>query len=123
MKINAVNGISVVNQTKTTKSNYTTKPTAQYKQINDISNVCYKPLSFGRSVAEHKSWGAQIDPQTKEASFKILTYPDTKKVTVTVEKRDRNLPPQTYELENKGEGIFETAQKIPAGEVEHGDRY
>ena len=123
MKINAVNGISVVNQTKTTKSNYTTKPIAQYKQINDISNVCYKPLSFGRSVAEHKSWGAQIDPQTKEASFKILTYPDTKKVTVTVEKRDTNLPPQTYELENKGEGIFETAQKIPAGEVEHGDRY
>ena len=123
MKINAVNGISVANQRKATKSNYTTKPTAEYKQINDISNICYKPLSFGRSVAEHKSWGAQIDPQTKEASFKILTYPDTRKVTVTVEKRDSKQAPQTYELENKGEGIFETAQKIPAGEVQHGDKY
>ncbi len=124
MKINAVNNVLGINAKKQIKaSNYSTSTVANNKQINDISNVCYKPLSFGRSVAEHKSWGAQIDPNTKEASFKILTYPDTKRVTVTVEKRDTNLPPVTYELQNKGEGIFETAKKIPAGEVEHGDRY
>ncbi len=123
MKINAVNNVTVLNTKKEQKATYSTKPTASNKQITDISNICYKPLSFGRSVAEHKSWGAQIDPKTKEASFKILTYPDSKSVTVTVEKRNSKKAPITYVLENKGEGIFETAQKIPAGEVEHGDRY
>ena len=122
MKINAVNNVTNQNLKKEVKVNNTTNPTANYKQITDISNICYKPISFGRSVAEHKSWGAQIDPETKEASFKILTYPDTKKVTVTVKKRG-NKKEQTYELENKGNGIFETAKKIPAGEVAHGDRY
>ena len=54
----------------------------QDKQINQLSNVCYKPLSFGRSKAEHKSWGGVINPETKDVSFKLLTYPDTKKVIV-----------------------------------------
>ncbi len=122
MKINAVHNYTALNTKKEVKTSYATQPTANHKQITDISNICYKPLSFGRSVAEHKSWGAQIDPKTKEASFKILTYPDSKKVTVTVEKRNSKQT-TTYELENKGEGIFETSQKIPAGKVEHGDRY
>lgn len=99
------------------------KNTQQCKQINELSNICYKPVSFGRTWAEHKSWGAHIDPKTKETSFKILTYPDTKKVVVTVEKRNNPDNKKEYELENKGNGIFETSTKIPAQEVEHGDRY
>jgi len=95
---------------------------AEEKHV-DISNICYKPLSFGRSWAEHKSWGAVIDPQTKEASFKILTYPDTKKVTVTVQKGNNPKSQKTYELRNQGNGIFATDKKIPAGEVENGDKY
>lgn len=121
MKINAVNGISTQKINKQTQQNLTAT-NVLYKQINDISNVYYKPMSFGRSSAEHKSWGAQIDPTTKEASFKILTYPDSKKVTVTVQKRNSKNK-KFYELENKGNGVFETAQKIKAGEVEHGDKY
>ena len=54
--------------------------------MKELSNVYYKPLSFGRTWAEHKSWGAVINPDTKEASFKIFAYPDTERITVTVEK-------------------------------------
>ena len=115
MKINAVNNISSKSLKKETKELNSTNKTANYKQITDISNICYKPISFGRSVAEHKSWGAQIDPETKEASFKILTYPDTKKVTVTVKKRGTKKE-LTYELENKGNGVFETGKKIAVRE-------
>lgn len=122
MKINAVNVISAQKTNKMFKQNLTATKNIQYKQINNISNVCYKPITFGRSVAEHKSWGAQIDPTTKEASFKILTYPDSKKVYVTVDKQNSQKT-QTYELENKGNGIFETPNKIKPGEVEHGDKY
>lgn len=123
MKVNSINCIAKNGNIVTKKSQTkATKPESN-TQISQLSNLFYKPISFGRSEAEHKSWGAQIDQTTKEASFKIFTYPDTKKVTVTVEKRDRDGELKTYELENKGYGVFETANKIPAGEVEHGDRY
>ena len=123
MKINNISAITTITN-KETKTNQ--KQNAQYTshpQMKSLSNVYYTPISFGRSIAEHKSWGAKIDPITKEASFKILTYPDTKRVTVTVEKRDSKKEPKTYELENVGEGIFQSKRRIPAGEVEHGDRY
>ncbi len=94
-----------------------------YKQIDNLSNIYYKPLSFGRSLSEHKSWGAVIDPKTKETSFKIFTYPDTKSVNVTVENKNNSNKPKVYELQNKGNGIFETPQKLPAGEIKAGDKY
>ena len=93
------------------------------KQIKEIPNIYYKPLSFGRSMKEHNSWGARINPDTKEASFKILTYPDTQKVEVVVQKRNNPENEKTYQLKNKGEGIFETPIPIKAGEVENGDTY
>lgn len=124
MKITSINniGINTSRGIKYGQKNPTSLPFSN-AQINDISNIYYKPISFGRSTAEHKSWGAQIDPETKETSFKILTYPDSKKVTVTVKKRNSRGQEKTYTLDNRGNGIFETAKKIPAGEVEHGDRY
>ncbi len=93
------------------------------KQLNTISNVYYQPVSFGRTLAEHKSWGAQTDPKTKEISFKLFTYPDSKKVTVTIEKRNNEQDKQTYEMVNKGNGIFETEKKIPPSKASQGDRY
>ncbi len=94
-----------------------------YNQINKLSNVYYQPVNFGRSLKEHKSWGAQVDPVTKEVTFKIFTYPDSKKVEVTVEKKGNEKNTKTYELRNSGNGIFETPYKIPAKEVSHGDKY
>ncbi len=124
-----INGISYQEIMK--NGNYTKKPLnnsknnvlSGYKQIESISNICYKPLSFGRSKAEHKSWGAIIDPETKDVSFKLFTYPDTKKVTVKVQKRNDEKSERTYELVNKGNGIFETPERIPSSEIAHGDRY
>ncbi len=123
MKINKVDGV-VNSQPKNNNSKLEKQAlNQQYNQINEISNVCYKPISFGRSWAEHKSWGAVIDPKTKETSFKILTYPDTQRITVTVEKKGNKHDVREYELVNRGNGIFETENKIPSGEIEHGDSY
>ncbi len=90
-------------------------------QIKELTNIYY-PVSFKRTVAEHESWGAKIDPKTKQASFKIFTYPDTKSVTVTVEKA-KNGKIKKYELKNMGEGVFQTEKKLPKGKVNHGDSY
>ena len=78
-------------------------------------------ISFKRSWKEHKSWGAVVDPETKDVSFKIFSYPDTKKVTVNVKKPNGTI--LQYKLEKKENGIFETPQKIPSNEVQHGDSY
>lgn len=124
VKVNNINNVnSIVPYAVIVNNNKKNDSAKHYPQINELSNVCYKPLSFGRTKAEHKSWGAVIDPNTKEASFKILTYPDTKKVTVTVEKRSNRNNKKEYELTNQGKGVFATDKKIPAGEVENGDIY
>ena len=122
MKVNGINSIQNIKQAEVVK-NSTNKNVHPKQQINELSNICYKPLSFGRTWAEHKSWGAIVDPKTKETTFKLLTYPDSKRVTVTVTKANDETKQKTYELENQGNGIFMTAEKIPAGEVEHGDKY
>ncbi len=123
MKVSKINtqNLNIYNQPAQKQSNNKTQDTAQ-KEIKELSNIYYKPISFGRSEKEHKSWGANIDPVTKEVSFKILTYPDTQAVTVTVKKRGKKSE-RIYELKNKGEGVFESYRKLPKGEVEHGDRY
>lgn len=123
MKIQQVNGIGLISPKKSQKSLKNEANNNTREQIKELSNIYYKPISFSRSWKEHESWGGRIDPKTKEASFKILTYPDTKKVVVTVKKRNDEKQTKDYVLENKGKGIFETAEKIPAGEVEHGDKY
>ena len=124
VKINKINSANNVKMTGNIDVNSAkTNTFSSYNQINELTNIYYKPLSFGRTTVEHKSWGAQIDPKTKQASFKILTYPDSKKVEVTVEKKDNPKQRKTYELINCGNGVFETPHKINSGEVEHGDRY
>lgn len=122
MEINKFTNVQNVNNNSSASETKIEKSAIPVKNI-ELSNVCYKPLSFGRTWSEHKSWGAKIDPDTKEVSFKILTYPDTKGVTVTVEKRDNRDEKRTYELQNKGNGIFETKNKISGNEVSNGDIY
>ena len=73
----------------------------------ELSNVYYKPISFGRRIEEHRSWGARINPDTKEVSFKIFTYPDSKRVTAVITKKDNPAIKKEFELENKGKGVFE----------------
>lgn len=104
-----------------TKNQKQTKPVNSNNQIKELTNIYY-PVSFKRSVAEHESWGAKIDPETKETSFKIFTYPNAKSVTVTVEKA-KSGKIKNYELTNTGEGIFQTKKKLPKGKVAHGDSY
>ncbi len=123
MKINSINNVGSIKQNPAVLKTEKTSETNNAQQIKSLSNICYKPISFGRTWAEHKSWGATIDPKTKEASFKLLTYPDTKAVIVNVTKKDNPESRKAYELKNQGNGIFATEKNIPAGEVEHGDKY
>ena len=122
MKINKINSINNIPAIKANTSTETNK-TPEQKEINELSNVYYKPITFGRTAREHKSWGAQVNPKTKEVSFKILTYPDTKKVEVTIEKKYNPRITNTYTLENKGSGIFETKRPISPEDAANGDKY
>lgn len=123
MKINAISSYSVLHGNKIygQREFSQTQANNSNKQIKELTNLYY-PVSFKRTKEEHESWGAKIDPITKEASFKIYTYPDTKSVTVNVQKA-KNGEIAKYELVNKGNGIFETEKKIKKGKVEPGDSY
>lgn len=89
--------------------------------INPYLNII--SLSFKRRMEEHQSWGANVDPDTKEVSFKIFTFPDAQGVDVKI--YDRNNPEKfkIYSLNNKGEGIFETDKSLSATDVIAGDKY
>lgn len=92
-------------------------------QNQELSNLCYKPLSFGRKLEEHRSWGAKIDPETKELSFKIFTYPDAKKVEALIIRNEQEIKkPFAISLENKGKGIFEKTHISPEV-AKDGDKY
>ena len=125
MKINGKNVESLQTRNFQRGTKNTIQKNSGKRQISEVSNICYKPLSFGRSWAEHKSWGATIDPVTKETSFKIFTFPDVKRVTVTIQKNGSHSETKgkEYELKNKGRGIFETEKKLTQKEAAHGDKY
>ncbi len=91
------------------------------KNITEISNICYKPISFGRTIQEHRSWGGRIDPKTKEVSFKMFTFPDAKGVDVLISKENEEEPLE-IPMENKGKGVFEVTNISP-DIVKNGDRY
>ncbi len=88
----------------------------------ELSNVCYKPVSFGRRIEEHRSWGARINPETGEGSFKIFTFPDAKKVSALVYDADNSDKGVEIELENKGGGVFEKTG-IEKGILKDGYKY
>ena len=72
-----------------------------------IEKVGMTPLSFGRKLEEHRSWGARVatdDNEKENSSFKVLVYPDSKAVVAGVVKPDGTK--KEYELTNQGNGIF-----------------
>ena len=66
LKINKISGIENQQIYGNSKVNKNSTNQNQEKQITELSNICYKPVSFGRTKAEHKSWGASVNPKTKE---------------------------------------------------------
>ena len=66
VKVNSINNVNSSLPYAVMVNNKEQKTEKHYQQINELSNICYKPISFGRTKAEHKSWGAVIDPKTKE---------------------------------------------------------
>ena len=64
-------------------------------------------INFNRSFKEHQSWGVNVDDNG--ASAKIFVYPDSKKVALEVNK---DTPQEkVFQLDNKGNGIFEKSFK------------
>ncbi|MBR5304250.1 MAG: alpha amylase C-terminal domain-containing protein [Candidatus Gastranaerophilales bacterium] len=123
MKIDSIIPVSNKGLDKTKEKLSNRDIAKSYKQMDALPNVYQMPISFTRKWSEHTSWGAVINPKTKETIFKILTYPDSKKVIVTVVDSKDETSKKTYELTNMGEGVFATKEPIPAGEVKHGDKY
>lgn len=91
------------------------------KNKSELSKHFYQ-IPFARRWKEHTSWGATIDSNNKDVSFKLFTFPDAKNVTVKVEKKDTG-DILTFPLENKQNGIFQTAKPIPSSLVQENDRY
>lgn len=91
-------------------------------------NFSYTPQNFGlnftRKLEEHRSWGASIDPKTKDVTFKIFAYPDSKSVFVKILDRDN---PDNYRIfplvSRKNDGVFETYAPIKQTEARAGDKY
>ena len=120
------------------------KITTDYSINNQRAyNYNTKP-AFKRNWAEHVSWGAKYIKEAGKADFKLFTFPDAKRVFVEIGKKAENKfgnlwekivkliaiqgaafsienvlaeneDTSVHELENKGEGIFET-KSIPAEE-------
>ena len=84
MKIDSIIPVSNKGLDKTKEKLSNRDIAKSYKQMDALPNVYQMPISFTRKWSEHTSWGAVINPKTKETIFKILTYPDSKKVIVTV---------------------------------------
>ncbi len=80
-------------------------------------------ISFKRTLEEHQSGGANVNPDTKEVSFKIFTFPDAESVDVKIYDRKDPEKFKTYPLDNYGEGIFRTKKAIPQNKAKEGDRY
>ncbi len=93
-----------------------------YTKNNARNFFAKNSLSFGKELKEHKSWGGVINPENKNVSFKLFTYPDAKSVSVVLEdKNDPDLT-KTIELENKGSGVFSKGN-ISSEIAKNGDYY
>ena len=123
MKVDNVNRVGVSGIKSFACDNAVQNHSVCHPQITELSNFSYKPISFGRTWAEHKSWGASVNPKTKSVNFKLLTFPDAKKVTVTVLKKDDEKKSKTFELEKQEGGIFQTKKPLPSKLVSNGDKY
>lgn len=124
MRINSINGLSnnknVLIDKKQT-SLQTKNEINKHNNATKINNHFY-PLHFARKWKEHTSWGAVVNPDTKDVTFKLFSFPDTRKVNAVVENKDSgNI--YTFTLENKGNGVFQTQTPIPSSLAKENDTY
>ena len=123
MKVNSVDVITKHGKLFSSKNN-------NFQKTNIISNPKntdrvqghFYPIKFSRKWKEHTSWGAVVDPNTKDVTFKLFTFPDVKNVNVVVQKRN-NDETMVFPLENKQNGIFETPKPISSSLIQENDRY
>ena len=120
MKLSAV-GINLnTNNARVIKKDSKNNNQTVQKSQNPILLNSY-PVSFSRKWKEHTSWGASVNPDTKEVSFKLFTYPDVKSAKVTIEKKNGKV--HTFELKNKQNGIFELEKPLSSKIASDGDSY
>lgn len=130
MRINGVNtnfnNLKINNQSLGMKENSKTQnPINGYPQIVDLKSLplsCHN-ISFTRRMKEHESWGAVVDPETKDVSFKIFTYPDVKRVDVKIFDDPKGEEFHIYNLRNNGHGVFKTVKSLKPHQAKPGDRY
>ena len=123
MKINSL-GFSGTTSVKNKKTSNNPIKSNQQNQVKmqDSTFAYSSSIAFTRKWSEHKSWGAVVDPKTKDVTFKLFTFPNARRVTVTIEKQDGS-EETTITLKNKGQGIFETAKPISSEHAQDGDNY
>lgn len=124
MKINTfdVSNYGILKTKNKKTNNPITLNTPSVKSQNtNLSNFNNNQINFARKWSDHKSWGAVVNPDTKEVTFKIFTCPDAK--SVTVETTNNSGEKHIFDLKNKGKGIFETAKAISPELVKDGDKY
>jgi len=82
-----------------------------------------KGPSFTRSYAEHKSWGAAIDPKTKDVSFKLFSFADNRSVDVKIFDEDDPSKFELYPMKHKGGGVYQTEEPVSADKAHPPMRY
>ncbi|MBR2069736.1 MAG: alpha amylase C-terminal domain-containing protein [Candidatus Gastranaerophilales bacterium] len=121
MKVSNVANAKSVNY-NTPKLKKEAKNSTNYTNSTQLSNIYYTPLNFTRRWSEHKSWGAQIDPGTKDVTFKLFSFPDNKSVSVAVTDQNTG-ETNTFPMTQKNnDGVFES-EIIPSTYAKHGDTY
>ncbi len=122
MKINSVGKISNCNNVLPNKtSGFKQNKNSNQTKVNEINKHFY-PVLFKRRWKEHTSWGAIVDPKTKDVTFKLFTFPDAKSVNAVVEKKKTG-ETLSFPLENKQNGIFQTKNPIPSSLIQENDQY
>ena len=126
MQIGKINGLRGIQNKTSVKAN-TTNPISKeqnHTQIKEISNLYYFPqnISFGHRLSEHKSWGAQYDPQKQSTSFTLFTFPDIQSASVKVTKPNGDVEfyPMHEDEYHRGRGRYVTGE-LP--DVKAGDKY
>lgn len=91
-------------------------------KISKIGLSSFNQVNFTRTLKEHKSWGARVNPETKDVSFKLFTYPDTQAAKVLLYGSSEQDDVKEIPLENKGNGVFEV-KGVSNSVAKSGDKY
>ena len=120
MKVESINGITTRNYNPS-KAQKTENISRNYTNNTELKNIYYTPLNFTRRWSEHKSWGANIDPKTKNVTFKLFSYPDNQSVEVEVKNKKTGMT-YVFPMEKTKDGIYES-EPISPRYAKNGDSY